>query len=60
MGIELPFSTEIFVCQLSLDHGKNIVYRTLATHIIKKAGYTKQTAQAGVVTMIQRFGSVLT
>jgi hypothetical protein len=37
-----------------------IVYRTLATHIIKKAGYNKQTAQTGGVTLIQRFGSALT
>jgi hypothetical protein len=37
-----------------------IVYRTLATHITKKAGYNKQTAQTGAVTLIQRFGSALT
>jgi hypothetical protein len=37
-----------------------IVYRTLATHITKKAGYNKQTAQTGAVTPIQRFGSALT
>jgi predicted polyphosphate/ATP-dependent NAD kinase len=36
-----------------------IVYRTLATHITKKAGYNKQTAQTGAVTLIQRFGSAL-
>jgi hypothetical protein len=36
-----------------------IVYRTLATHIAKKAGYNKQTAQTGAVTLIQRFGSAL-
>jgi hypothetical protein len=37
-----------------------IVYRTLATHITKKAGYNKQTVQTGAVTLIQRFGSALT
>ena len=30
-----------------------------ATHLIKKAGFTKKTAQAGAVTLIQRFGSAL-
>ena len=37
-----------------------IVYRVIATHLIKKAGYSCQTAQTGAVTLIQRFGSALT
>ena len=36
-----------------------IVYRTLSTHLIKKAGFTKTAAQTGAVTLIQRFGSAL-
>ena len=36
-----------------------IVYRTLATHITKIAGYNKAKAQTGAVTLIQRFGSAL-
>ena len=36
-----------------------IVYRTLATHLIRKAGYKRTTAQTGAVTLIQRFGSAL-
>jgi len=36
-----------------------IVYRTLATHLIHQAGYTKATARTGAVTLIQRFGSAL-
>jgi hypothetical protein len=36
-----------------------IVYRTLATHLIKKAGFTRKTARTGAVTLIQRFGSAL-
>jgi hypothetical protein len=36
-----------------------IVYRTLTTHITKKVGYNKKTAQTGAVTLIQRFGSAL-
>ncbi len=36
-----------------------IVYRCIATHLIKKAGYSCKTAQTGAVTLIQRFGSAL-
>jgi len=36
-----------------------IVYRTIVTHLIKKAGLTKKTAHTGAVTLIQRFGSAL-
>jgi hypothetical protein len=36
-----------------------IVYRTLATHQIRKAGYTHRSASTGAVTLIQRFGSAL-
>jgi len=36
-----------------------IVYRAIASHLIKKAGFTHKTAQTGAVTLIQRFGSAL-
>jgi hypothetical protein len=36
-----------------------IVYRVIATHLIKKAGQTHATARTGAVTLIQRFGSAL-
>jgi len=36
-----------------------IVYRAIATHLRRKAGYTKATAQAGAVTLIQRFGGAV-
>jgi len=36
-----------------------IVYRVIATHLVKKAGYTHHTARTGAVTHIQRFGSAL-
>ena len=36
-----------------------IVYRTIATHLIRKAGYTRTTAHTGAATLIQRFGSAL-
>ena len=36
-----------------------IVYRCIATHLIQKAGFFRKTAQAGAVTLNQRFGSAL-
>ena len=36
-----------------------IVYRCIATHLIKKAGFSRKMAQTGAVTLIQRFGSAL-
>jgi hypothetical protein len=36
-----------------------IVYRCLATYLIKKAGFTRKTAHTGAVTLIQCFGSAL-
>jgi hypothetical protein len=36
-----------------------IVYRCIATHLIKKAEFSHKTTQAGAVTLIQRFGSAL-
>jgi hypothetical protein len=36
-----------------------IVYRTLATHQIRKAGHTHRSAHTGTVTLIQRLGSAL-
>ena len=37
----------------------SIVYRCIATHLIRKAGFSRKTAQTGSVTLIQRFGSAL-
>ena len=36
-----------------------IVYRCIATHLVKKAGFACRKAQTGAVTLIQRFGSAL-
>ena len=36
-----------------------IVYRTIASHLIRQARLTRATAQTGAVTLIQRFGSAL-
>ena len=37
-----------------------ILYRCIAMHLIKKAGFSCETAQTGAVTLIQRLGSALT
>ena len=36
-----------------------IVYRVISGHLIQKAGFTRQTARTGAVTLIRRFGSAL-
>ncbi len=36
-----------------------IVYRCIATYLIRKVGFSRKTAQTGAVTLIQRFGSAL-
>ena len=36
-----------------------IVYRSIATHLAHKAGFTVTTAKSGAVTLIQRFGGAL-
>ena len=36
-----------------------IVHRSIAGHLIKKAGFTRKRARTGAVTLIQRFGSAL-
>ena len=36
-----------------------IVYRVIASHLIKQAGHRHTTAHTGAVTLIQRFGSAL-
>jgi ribosomal protein S27E len=36
-----------------------IVYRVIATHLIRKAGFSAKRARTGAVTLIQRFGSAL-
>ncbi|RXY50338.1 IS91 family transposase, partial [Klebsiella pneumoniae] len=59
--LSLPFQLRILVDRHPqlMRQVLNIVYRTLSTHLINKAGYTKASAQTGSVTLIQRFGSAL-
>jgi len=35
------------------------VHRVIATHLVRKSGYTHDRARTGAVTLIQRFGSAL-
>ena len=42
-----------------MGHVLGIVYRCITTHLVKKAGFSRKTAQTGAVTLIQRFGSAL-
>jgi ribosomal protein S27E len=59
--LSFPFQLRFLFASYPELMGKvlGIVYRTLATHIIHKAGFTKSTAHTGAVTLIQRFGSAL-
>jgi hypothetical protein len=36
-----------------------IVYRVIAAHLIRKAGFTHETTRTDAVTLIHRFGSAL-
>ena len=53
--LRLLFASEPLVMGAALK----IVYRTIESHLIKKAAYTRTTARTGAVTLIQRFGSSL-
>ena len=64
MGVELSVSLAFPVRQFAsrpaiMGRVLGIVYCVIATHLIKKAGFTRKVAQAGAVTLIQRFGSAL-
>ena len=59
--LSVPFPLRFLFASQPKIMGKalGIVYRTIATHLTRKAGYTKATAYPGAVTLIQRFGSAL-
>ena len=59
--LSFPFPLRFLLASQPAVMGKvlGIVYRTIATYLTRKAGYTKATAQTGAVTLIQRFGSAL-
>ena len=57
--LSFPFQLRFLFASRPQIMGKvlGIVYRVLATHLIRKAGYTHKTANTGSVTLIQRFGA---
>jgi len=59
--LSFPFPLRfLFACRpVVMGQVLRIVYRVIATHLIKKAGCTHTTARTGAVTLIQRFGSAL-
>jgi len=59
--LSVPFPLRFLLASQPAVMGKvlGIVYRAIATHLSHKAGYTKATAQAGAVTLIQCFGGAL-
>ena len=59
--LSAPFPLRFLFASQPKIMGKalGIVYRTIATHLTHKAGYTRSTAHTGAVTLIQRFGSAL-
>lgn len=59
--LSFPYELRFLLAQQPAMMGKvlEIVYRTLAAHLTKKAGVSKRTAHTGTITLIQRFGSAL-
>ena len=59
--LSFPFHLRLLFARQPLVMSKvlAIVYRTLATYLIKKAGFSHKKARTGAVTLIQRFGSAL-
>ncbi|EAR22701.1 putative transposase [Nitrococcus mobilis Nb-231] len=59
--LSVPFPLRILFASRPevIGHVLGIVYRCIATHLIKKAGFSRKTSQTGAVTLIQRFGSAL-
>jgi len=59
--LSVPYQLRFLFASQPQIMGKalGIVYRTIATHLVRKAGYTRTTAHTGAVTLIQRFGSAL-
>jgi hypothetical protein len=59
--LSFPFPLRFLLASQPSIMGKvlGIVYRTIATHLTRKAGYTKAAAKTGAVTLIQCFGGAL-
>lgn len=52
--LSFPFPLRFLFASQSAIMGQvlGIVYRVIATHLVKKAGLTKKTARTGAVTLI--------
>jgi len=59
--LSVPFPLRFLFASQPKIMGKalGIIYRTIATHLTRKAGCTKKIAQTGAVTLTQRFGGAL-
>ena len=59
--LTVPFPLRFLFASQPAVMGKvlGIVYRAIATHLTRKAGFTKATARTGAVTLIQCFGGAL-
>ena len=59
--LSVPFPLRFLFASRPAIMGRvlSIVYRAIATHLRRKAGYTKASAQTGAVTLIQRFGGAV-
>jgi hypothetical protein len=59
--LSFPFPLRFLFASKPAVMGKvlGIVHRAIATHLTRKAGFTKPMAQTGAVTLVRRFGSAL-
>jgi len=59
--VSVPFPLRFLFASQPAVMGKvlGVIYRTIATHLTHKAGFTKPLARTGAVTLIQRFGGAL-
>ena len=59
--LSVPFPLRFLFASQPAVMGKvlGIIYRTIATHLAHKAGFTATAAKPGAVTLIQRFGGAL-
>ena len=59
--LSVPFSLRwLFASEPSvLGKALKVVTRAISTYLVKNAGFTRESAKTGAVTLIQRFGSAL-
>jgi hypothetical protein len=59
--LSFPYPLRLLLASRPAIMGRvlGIVYRVIATYLIRQAGFTRKMAHTGAVTLIQRFGSAL-